>query len=45
VVAIKDVLAGFDSGERARLIMACGTGKAFTSLKIAVEDVATLRRP
>lgn len=33
--AIKDVLAGFDEAERGKLIMACGTGKTFTALKIA----------
>lgn len=34
--AIDKVFAGFDSGhERGKLIMACGTGKTFTALKIA----------
>ena len=33
--AIKDVLKGFERHERGQLIMACGTGKTFTSLKIA----------
>jgi predicted helicase len=33
--AIQAVFAGFASHERGRLIMACGTGKTFTSLKIA----------
>lgn len=37
--AIKATLAGFRSHERGRLIMACGTGKTFTSLKIAEELV------
>lgn len=32
--AIKDVLKGFETYSRGRLIMACGTGKTFTSLKI-----------
>src|SRR5690625_1949305 len=34
--AIEDVFAGFAQGhERGKLIMACGTGKTFTALKIA----------
>lgn len=33
--AIRDVFAGFDSFDRGTLVMACGTGKTFTSLKIA----------
>ena len=33
--AIKDVIKGFEKRERGQLIMACGTGKTFTSLKIA----------
>lgn len=33
--AIKDVVNGFTAHERGQLIMACGTGKTFTSLKIA----------
>ncbi|MGI9338773.1 MAG: DEAD/DEAH box helicase [Gammaproteobacteria bacterium] len=33
--AMKDVIAGFAEGDRGRLIMACGTGKTFTALKIA----------
>lgn len=32
--AIADVLKGFETSPRGRLIMACGTGKTFTSLKI-----------
>ena len=32
--AIKSVLEGFESAERGKLIMACGTGKTFTSLKL-----------
>lgn len=35
VRAINDVLEGFSHHSRGRLIMACGTGKTFTSLKIA----------
>jgi predicted helicase len=34
-LAINDVLKGFSSQDRGKLIMACGTGKTFTSLKIA----------
>ncbi len=37
--AKSNVLLGFRSSPRGKLIMACGTGKTFTSLKIA-EDVA-----
>ena len=33
--ALDAVFAGFEGHERGRLIMACGTGKTFTSLKIA----------
>ncbi|MFE9912869.1 DEAD/DEAH box helicase [Streptomyces clavifer] len=33
--AVEDVFAGFAEQERGKLIMACGTGKTFTSLKIA----------
>ncbi|MFO0681749.1 MAG: type ISP restriction/modification enzyme [Sandaracinus sp.] len=33
--AVNKVLAGFGAHERGKLIMACGTGKTFTSLKIA----------
>lgn len=32
--AIDDVVAGFEAKDRGRLIMACGTGKTFTSLKL-----------
>ncbi len=38
--AKKDVLDGFETRDRGQLVMACGTGKTFTSLKIA-EQVAT----
>ena len=34
-IALKDVEAGLSTAERGKLIMACGTGKTFTSLKIA----------
>ena len=33
--ALEKVLAGFKSRDRGKLIMACGTGKTFTALKIA----------
>ncbi len=35
--ALDNVMKGFTSSERGKLIMACGTGKTFTSLKIAEE--------
>jgi predicted helicase len=34
-IAVADTLAGFRGTDRGKLIMACGTGKTFTSLKIA----------
>ena len=37
--AIRDILAGFKTSDRGKLIMACGTGKTFTSLRLA-EKVA-----
>jgi len=36
--ALEDVFRGFSDHERGKLIMACGTGKTYTSLKIA-EDL------
>ena len=33
--AIEKVIAGFQTADRGKLIMACGTGKTYTSLKIA----------
>ena len=33
--AIADVIKGFESNDRGKLIMACGTGKTFTSLRLA----------
>jgi predicted helicase len=33
--AVKSVVSGFQDTDRGQLIMACGTGKTFTSLKIA----------
>jgi predicted helicase len=35
VKAVDDVLAGLQEADRGKMIMACGTGKTFTSLKIA----------
>ena len=35
IEAIKAVINGFKQAERGKLIMACGTGKTFTALKIA----------
>lgn len=37
--AIADVLAGFKEHDRGKLIMACGTGKTFTALRLAEEVV------
>lgn len=37
--AIDDVVTGFQAGDRGKLIMACGTGKTYTSLKIVEEMV------
>ena len=39
--ALDKVRAGFQTGDRGQLIMACGTGKTFTSLRIA-EDLVPL---
>ena len=33
--ALDDVLEGFENADRGKLIMACGTGKTFTALRIA----------
>lgn len=38
--AIDDVLRGFELHDRGQLIMACGTGKTFTSLKLVEEQVS-----
>lgn len=38
-IAINDVVAGFDDHDRGKLIMACGTGKTFTSLRLAEKIV------
>ncbi len=40
--ALENVIKGFSSSERGKLIMACGTGKTFTSLKIAEEIGGTI---
>ncbi len=37
--AIDKVAAGFQSADRGKLIMACGTGKTYTSLKIVEQQV------
>jgi len=37
--AIEKVTAGFGESDRGRLIMACGTGKTFTSLRLAERNV------
>ena len=39
VTAIDKVTAGFGESDRGRLIMACGTGKTFTSLRLAEQNV------
>ncbi len=33
--ALDDVMAGFEAFDRGKLVMACGTGKTFTALRIA----------
>ena len=42
--AIDDVIAGFENAERGRLIMACGTGKTFTSLRLTEAYVGARQR-
>ncbi len=37
--AIEDVVSGLTNHDRGRLIMACGTGKTFTALRVAEEIV------
>ncbi|MBA4248552.1 MAG: damage-inducible protein [Microbacterium sp.] len=39
VLAISKVIEGFQAADRGKLIMACGTGKTFTSLKLVEEVV------
>ena len=41
IEALNDVLLGFKNNDRGRLVMACGTGKTFTSLKIVEQYIAT----
>ena len=38
--ALEDVTTGLHAAERGKLIMACGTGKTFTALKIAEKNCA-----
>lgn len=38
-VAIAKVIDGFQTADRGKLIMACGTGKTFTALKLVEEQV------
>jgi len=38
-LAIEKVLAGFVEHDRGKLVMACGTGKTFTSLRLAEQHV------
>ena len=42
--ALKEVQTGFEDADRGKLIMACGTGKTFVSLKIAEEMAGAGRR-
>lgn len=37
--AIDDVIEGFEANDRGKLIMACGTGKTYTALRIAERQV------
>ncbi len=37
--AIDDVVRGFETSDKGKLIMACGTGKTFTALRLAEETV------
>jgi len=43
-IALNHVLAGLAEADRGKLIMACGTGKTFTALKIAERFAATGRK-
>ena len=40
ITALNNVIEGFKTNDRGKLIMACGTGKTFTSLKIAEKQVS-----
>lgn len=42
--AIDDVLAGLKQADRGKLLMACGTGKTFTSLKVAERQAGEGKR-
>ena len=42
--AFDDVINGFKASDRGKLIMACGTGKTFTALRIAEEIAGTAGR-
>lgn len=42
--AIQQVVTGLKDHERGKLLMACGTGKTFTSLRIAEEQAGTGKR-
>ena len=42
--AMEDIISGLANHDRGRLIMACGTGKTFTSLRIAEQVVADGQR-
>ena len=42
--ALADVMAGFEATDRGKLIMACGTGKTFTALRIAEEAAGAGKR-
>ena len=42
--AIEDAVEGLSNHDRGRLVMACGTGKTFTSLRIAEQIVADGQR-
>ena len=44
-IALDAVKRGLSDADRGKLIMACGTGKTFTALKIAEELAGTLRGP
>lgn len=43
VKAVEAVRAGFETADRGKLIMACGTGKTFTALRIAEEHAGAGR--
>ena len=43
--ALEDVLKGFGDHDRGKLIMACGSGKTFTALRIAEQVAGVPRQP